>query len=98
MATILIIEDDPVFGELLVMHLEDSGHDPHLVRSVSEARESLTRTAPDAVLLDQQLPDLAQRGSFLDSPEMEGAGWRKVVLEVAALHHPGGGNPAFDAR
>jgi two-component system response regulator AtoC len=57
MAHILIIEDDPVFGELLVMHLEDRGHQPHLVRTVAEAREHFTRSSPDALLLDHQLPD-----------------------------------------
>lgn len=57
MADILIIEDDQVFGELLAMHLEDSGHRPALVPSIDEARALLESTQPDAVLLDQQLPD-----------------------------------------
>jgi len=57
MATILIIEDDPVFGELLVMHLEDRGHQPHLVSAMAKAREKFRHTAPEAILLDQQLPD-----------------------------------------
>ena len=57
MANILIIEDDPVFGELLFMHLEDQGHKPNLVRAAAEARERLARISPDAVLLDHQLPD-----------------------------------------
>jgi DNA-binding NtrC family response regulator len=57
MASVLIIEDDPVFGELLVMHLEDRGYEPYLVRSAAEARERLARVSPHAVLLDHQLPD-----------------------------------------
>jgi CheY-like chemotaxis protein len=57
MADILIIEDDPVFGELLAMHLEDQGHQPCLAHSLAQAREQLGRGAPDAVLLDHQLPD-----------------------------------------
>ena len=56
-AYVLIVEDDPVFGELLVMHLEDRGHQSSVARSLSEAREQLARDAPDAVLLDQQLSD-----------------------------------------
>jgi two-component system response regulator AtoC len=57
MASVLIIEDDPVFGELLAMHLEDQGYEPRLVRSAAEARDALQRVSPDAVLLDHQLPD-----------------------------------------
>lgn len=57
MATILIIEDDPVFGELLSMRLEDLGHQPQIARTIAEARQALEHTIPDAVLLDQQLPD-----------------------------------------
>lgn len=57
MADILIIEDDPVFGEVLVMHLEDSEHQPVLLGSIQEARQYLEKAEPDAILLDQQLPD-----------------------------------------
>ncbi|MEA3274101.1 MAG: sigma-54 dependent transcriptional regulator [Pseudomonadota bacterium] len=57
MAKILIIEDDEVFGELLVMHLEDRGHEPQIARSLEHGRQWLADNAPDAILLDQQLPD-----------------------------------------
>jgi two-component system response regulator AtoC len=57
MADILIIEDDNVFGELLAMHLEDRSHRPTLVPSINDARVLLEKSQPDAVLLDQQLPD-----------------------------------------
>lgn len=57
MADILIVEDDPVFGELLAMHLEDRGHQPKLTRTTADAREYLEHAEPEAVLLDQQLPD-----------------------------------------
>jgi DNA-binding NtrC family response regulator len=57
MANILIIEDDEVFSELLVMYLEDRGYEPLTARTLAQARQSLDGTAPDAILLDQQLPD-----------------------------------------
>lgn len=57
MAEILILEDDPVFGEILQMHLEDSGHTPVLVQSIQDARAQLAHTEPDALLLDHHLPD-----------------------------------------
>ena len=57
MAEILVIEDDPVFGELLMMHLEDRDHQPRLVGTIDEARANISAALPDAILLDQQLPD-----------------------------------------
>ncbi len=57
MADILIVEDDPGFGELLLMHLEDQGHTVRLAGSIAEGREQFQLAVPDAVLLDQQLPD-----------------------------------------
>jgi DNA-binding NtrC family response regulator len=57
MPQILIIEDDEVFGEILVMHLEDQGHEVLLARSLAQAKDLLCTDAPSAILLDQQLPD-----------------------------------------
>ncbi len=57
MAEILVIEDDEVFSRLLAMHLEDLGHRVHRARDLAGARALLDRLAPDAILLDQQLPD-----------------------------------------
>ena len=57
MANILIIEDDEVFSELLAMHLEDRNHDPQTAHTLEKARQLLTLNSPDAILLDQQLPD-----------------------------------------
>lgn len=57
MAKILIIEDDEVFSELLVMHLEDRNHEPLTSTTLGQARQLLADSVPDAILLDQQLPD-----------------------------------------
>ncbi|HFE48265.1 MAG TPA: sigma-54-dependent Fis family transcriptional regulator [Chromatiaceae bacterium] len=57
MSNILVVEDDEVFSQLLTMHLEDIGHTPLAAHDLSQARLHLKRMSPDAVLLDQQLPD-----------------------------------------
>jgi len=57
MANILIIEDDEVFSELLVMHLEDKNHQPQVAHTLEQARKLVADNIPDAILLDQQLPD-----------------------------------------
>ncbi len=57
MAKILIIEDDEVFSELLVMYMEDRNHEPQTAHTLEQARERLAVSIPDAILLDQQLPD-----------------------------------------
>ena len=57
MANVLIIEDDKVFSELLVMHLEDNNHQPQVAHSMEQARDYLAQNTPEAILLDQQLPD-----------------------------------------
>ena len=57
MANILIIEDDQVFSKLLVMHLEDLDHEPQTASNLEHARQLLADNIPDAIILDQQLPD-----------------------------------------
>jgi two-component system response regulator AtoC len=57
MANVLIIEDDQVFSELLVMHLEDKNHQTQTASTLKQARAHLAHTLPDVILLDQQLPD-----------------------------------------
>ncbi len=53
MAEILIIEDDEVFSE----YMEDRNHEPQTAHTLEQARERLAVSIPDAILLDQQLPD-----------------------------------------
>ncbi len=57
MASILVVEDDEVFSRLLTMHLEDLGHVPLAALDLAQARKQLRTVTPDAILLDQQLPD-----------------------------------------
>jgi len=57
MADILIVEDDPAFGEILMMHLEDLGHAVVWRQNLDAARRQLDQALPELILLDQQLPD-----------------------------------------
>ncbi|MDZ7752926.1 MAG: sigma-54 dependent transcriptional regulator [Gammaproteobacteria bacterium] len=94
MAYILIIEDDPVFGELLVMHLEDRGHESRVAGDIGEARELLSQGTPDAVLLDHQLPDgygldlLGELGAPNDGPPVIMiTGVTDNALAIEAIRH-----------
>ncbi|MFI9273614.1 response regulator transcription factor [Kitasatospora sp. NPDC052896] len=58
MATVLVVEDDPLVRSALIRHLAESGH---AVRSVGTALEALREVAQvgcDLVILDLGLPDL----------------------------------------
>ena len=58
MAPVLLVEDDPIIGEVLEATLRDSGH--HVVRAPTGAAAlaAAASTAFDLVLLDLGLPDL----------------------------------------
>lgn len=59
---ILLVDDEPHVPLLVRPLLEHLGVTVETARSLAEARRSLTRQRPDAVLLDLHLPD----GSGLD--------------------------------
>jgi DNA-binding NtrC family response regulator len=60
--SVLVLEDDPAFAEVLEDELTGRGHTIHATRSVTEAIETLGDGTHDVALLDLQLPD----GSGLD--------------------------------
>jgi DNA-binding NtrC family response regulator len=66
---ILVVEDDPAFGNVLDDELRERGHTVEVAASVAAARERLHDDVYDVALLDLQLPD----GSGLD-----------VLREIAA--------------
>ncbi len=55
--SLLIIDDDRLFNELVTRQLGDSGFRVTGMRSWADAREWLTSHEPDLVLLDIRLPD-----------------------------------------
>ena len=54
---LLIVEDDPLFGEAVVEALEDAGYRIRLAVSGAEALESAAEESFDMVLQDVRLPD-----------------------------------------
>ena len=54
---ILVIEDDPVYAEFVAGTLREAGHEVHDAASGAAARDRITTSKPDAVILDLALPD-----------------------------------------
>jgi len=56
---ILVVEDDPAFGEILEVFLRSRGRfDVDVARSGAEALAAVRARAPDLALLDLELPDV----------------------------------------
>ncbi len=56
-AGVLVVEDDPAVARVLGIMLGRAGHQVGIVGSLEQARESLARARPTAILLDMELPD-----------------------------------------
>ncbi len=59
MATILLIEDDPFFVDLLRLHLVAAGYTVEVAKDPEEGLRSILEGAPDLILLDLDLPYLS---------------------------------------
>jgi len=57
MAKVLVIEDDPLFGEMTEKLLRKDGHEVVLVGSGQDGLDQLQGLSPEAVILDLELPD-----------------------------------------
>ncbi|HYF48122.1 MAG TPA: sigma-54 dependent transcriptional regulator [Planctomycetota bacterium] len=53
---VMVIEDDPSFGELLRYQLQRENYDVHIVRSGEEGLNRLNEIEPHVILLDVMLP------------------------------------------
>lgn len=58
-ATISVVEDDPIMGESLIQWLSADGYDAHWYRDGTSALAALERIRPDAVICDIRLPDMS---------------------------------------
>lgn len=56
MATILVIEDDHFFLELVKLHLLMSGYTVQAAKDPAEGLRAIAESSPDLVLLDLDLP------------------------------------------
>jgi len=53
---VLIVEDDPVYRELLGLALSSAGHETTLAEHGAKALESVKGSLPDVILLDILMP------------------------------------------
>lgn len=59
MATILVIEDDPSFRELLELYLQSAGHTVRVAADPEEGLRRFLKDPPGLILLDLDLPYLS---------------------------------------
>ncbi len=57
MARVLVVEDEPNIGTIIVFKLEREGHVVRWEQAASEVLEAAAAMQPDLVLLDSSLPD-----------------------------------------
>lgn len=57
MATVLIVEDDPVLRSMITRTFDLAGHDTLALESLEAATEALEVFTPDLVVCDVNLPD-----------------------------------------
>src|SRR3970040_1410990 len=56
MATVLVVDDEPIVGEVVVRYLAREGHRTLEAADGDAARDAITRADPDLVVLDVMLP------------------------------------------
>jgi len=56
MATVLIVDDEPIVREVVVRYLAREGHDTLEAADGTAARQAIERSEPDLVVLDVMLP------------------------------------------
>ncbi len=57
MARVLVVEDEPNIGAIIVFKLEREGHTVTWVTEATRVRAAVETSHPDLVLLDSTLPD-----------------------------------------
>ncbi|MFC4597854.1 response regulator transcription factor [Cohnella hongkongensis] len=57
MTRVLVIEDDPIIGEMLTLYLSEENFDVQRVETARDGKLALHTFSPDMILLDLMLPD-----------------------------------------
>ena len=83
MLEILIVDDDDAIVRTLFLHLTESGHRVRTAKNLEQARKEWSESSPDAVILDQKLPD-GNGIEFLS--EMRGLGDSTPVILITGHH------------
>lgn len=91
MYKVLIIEDDPMIGDMISMYLGEEGFEVLRMETGQKGFEAVKQFAPDVILLDLMLPDMdglelcSQVRTTSRVPIMIVSMKNKVVERVAAL-------------
>lgn len=56
--SVLVVDDEPIFGDVVAHHLERAGYAARVVRDGRSALEEVARERPDLVVLDVRLPEV----------------------------------------
>jgi CheY-like chemotaxis protein len=83
-ASILVIEDDLAFRDLLSLHLRQAGYTVQTAEDPEEGLRSLLETPPDLILLDLDVPYLS-RFELLEALRSDPAS-RKIPVIVVTGH------------
>jgi signal transduction histidine kinase/DNA-binding response OmpR family regulator len=80
---VLVVEDEQSLCEIFGEFLQGLGHRPIIVRTAEAAMETIASEAPDAVLLDLNLPGMSG-ADFLRQPRTRALGVPVVVMSGMA--------------
>lgn len=82
---LLVVDDEPVLADLLLDSLEFAGYEVEVARSGSEAMAAVTRSRPDLVVLDVNLPDF---NGFVVAARLRAAGHQVPIVFLTARDAP----------
>lgn len=82
--SVLLVEDDPSFGSLLLDVLEAAGHRVQLAPTSAHALAAIEASLPDVLCVDIDLPDGTGWG-LLDELERRGLELARVIVATAGI-------------
>jgi two-component system LytT family response regulator len=82
--TVVLVEDDPRFGELLREVLVASGVEVQLLTTSAAGLESIEKSQPDVLCLDIDLPD-GTGWELLDELERRSIEPERVIITTAGI-------------
>jgi DNA-binding response OmpR family regulator len=82
---VLIVEDEATLARTLAQNLTKRGHAVEIAGTAGDALASVATGAPDALVLDINLPDESGWEILRRLPEETRAGMRVIVMSAAPL-------------
>ncbi len=86
----LLVEDNPVNQQVLVLHMQQAGHQVQTAVNGREAVEAVAREGFDLILMDVQMPEMdGVRATRLIRAREKAVGGRTPIVAVTANASPG---------